>query len=83
MPGEGGETLGRAIETRALSAGDRIRVDADAAITAPDAAFQQRLALAQERSSKLGLSMTRLWPSQRLFLWMTLARLLLRAKPTR
>lgn len=54
MPGEGGEALGTAINQRAMGASDRIKAEADAAIGAPDAAFQQRLALAQERSTKLG-----------------------------
>lgn len=54
MPGEGGELLGTAINQRALGASDRIKAEADAAIGAPNAAFQQRAALAQERASTLG-----------------------------
>lgn len=54
MPGEGGEALGTAINQRALGASDRIKAEADAAIGAPNAAFQERVALAQQRSSQLG-----------------------------
>lgn len=54
MPGEGGEILGTAIETRAAQAPARIKATADAAISGPDAAFAERARLAAERSHKLG-----------------------------
>jgi len=54
IPGEGGELLGNAIERRAVDASGRIKAAADDAISAPNAAFEGRRALAVERASTLG-----------------------------
>lgn len=54
MPGEGGEMLGNAIEQRAAGASGRIKTTADDAIAVPNAAFDERRALATERTSVLG-----------------------------
>lgn len=52
--GSGGASVSRALEDRAQSAGTRITADVDARLGAPNAAFDQRRALAADRASRLG-----------------------------
>ena len=54
MQGRGGAELSRAVNDRALGAGQRITQTMDTGITGPNAAFDMRRANALERSSKLG-----------------------------
>lgn len=54
MGGEGADTLRRALEDRAQGASGRIVRDVDQVMGAADDAFNQRAALAAERTGKLG-----------------------------
>lgn len=54
MQGEGGTVLGRALTERAQGAEDRIGDVFNRLVAEPNAAFQQRVALATERSGTLG-----------------------------
>lgn len=54
MPGPAKDRLTDSIETRAAGAAGRIRSDVDEVIGSADAAFNERRALAAERTNKLG-----------------------------
>lgn len=54
QPGPGGAGLNRALRERAAGASDRIRNDVDAVLGAEDAAFDERLMQAGERSGTFG-----------------------------
>ena len=54
MQGEGGTVIGRALTERAQGAEARIGDVFDRLVAEPNAAFQQRVALATQRSSELG-----------------------------
>lgn len=54
MQGRGGAEIARTVNSRAAGAGPRIESVMDAQITGPNAAFDQRRALASERTNVLG-----------------------------